>query len=41
MLPWRITSIDTPKILGEKMTEDKVLVKIEATLSKGPKDASF
>jgi polyisoprenoid-binding protein YceI len=30
--------IETPKILGQEMTEDKVLVKIEATLTKGAKD---
>jgi polyisoprenoid-binding protein YceI len=30
--------IETPKILGQEMTEDKVLVKIEATLAKGTKD---
>jgi len=30
--------IETPKILGQEMTEDKVLVKIEATLKKGAKD---
>jgi polyisoprenoid-binding protein YceI len=30
--------IETPKILGQEMTEDKVLVKIEATLTKGSKD---
>jgi polyisoprenoid-binding protein YceI len=30
--------IETPKILGQKMTEDKVLVKIEATLTKGAKE---
>ena len=33
-------SIETPKILGQEMTEDKVLVKIEATLTKGPKDVA-
>jgi polyisoprenoid-binding protein YceI len=27
--------IETPKILGQEMTEDKVLVKIEATLTPG------
>jgi polyisoprenoid-binding protein YceI len=30
--------IETPKILGQEMTEDKVQVKIEATLTKGTKD---
>ena len=30
--------IETPKILGQEMTEDKVLVKIEATLTKGKKE---
>jgi len=30
--------IETPKILGQEMTEDKVLVKIEATLTKGGKE---
>jgi polyisoprenoid-binding protein YceI len=30
--------IETPKILGQEMTEDKVLVKIEATLTKGSKE---
>lgn len=29
--------IETPKILGQEMTEDKVLVKVEATLTKGTK----
>ena len=33
-------SIETPKILGQEMTADKVLVKIEATLTKGPKDVA-
>ena len=33
-------NIETPKILGQEMTEDKVLVKIEATLTKGPKDVA-
>ena len=28
-------SIETPQILGLEMTEDKVLVKIDATLTKG------
>jgi polyisoprenoid-binding protein YceI len=32
--------IETPKILGQEMTEDKVLVKIEATLAKGPKEVA-
>ena len=31
-------AIETPKILGQEMTENKVLVKIEATLTKGSKD---
>ncbi len=31
-------NVETPKILGQEMTEDKVLVKIEATLSKGGKE---
>jgi len=30
--------IETPKILGQEMTADKVLVKIEATLTKGKKE---
>lgn len=30
--------IETPKILGQEMTDDKVLVKIEATLTKGAKE---
>jgi polyisoprenoid-binding protein YceI len=29
-------NIETPKILGQEMTEDKMLVKIEATLTPGP-----
>ena len=33
-------NIETPKILGQEMTEDNVLVKLEATLSKGPKDVA-
>ena len=33
-------NIETPKILGQEMTEDKVLVKIEATLSKRTKDVT-
>ena len=33
-------SIDTPKILGQEMTADKVLVKIEAALTKDPKDVA-
>lgn len=33
-------NIKTPEILGQKMTEDKVLVKIEATLSKGIQEAA-
>ena len=33
-------NIETPKILGQEMTEDKVLVKIEATLTKGTKDVA-
>jgi len=33
-------SIETPQILGQEMTEDNVLVKIEATLTKGPKDVA-
>ncbi len=32
--------IETPKILGQEMTEDKVLVKIEAMLTKGGKDVA-
>ena len=30
--------IETPKILGQEMTADKVLVKIDATLTKGKKE---
>jgi polyisoprenoid-binding protein YceI len=33
-------NIKTPQILGQEMTEDKVLVKIEATLTKGTKDVA-
>jgi polyisoprenoid-binding protein YceI len=33
-------SIKTPQILGQEMTADKVLVKIEATLTKGSKDVA-
>ena len=33
-------SIETPQILGQEMTDDNVLVKIEATLTKGPKDVA-
>jgi polyisoprenoid-binding protein YceI len=33
-------NIDTPKILGQEMTEDKVLVKNEVTLTKGTKDVA-
>jgi polyisoprenoid-binding protein YceI len=32
--------IDTPKILGQEMTADKVLVKIDAKLSRGTKDVA-
>jgi polyisoprenoid-binding protein YceI len=32
--------IETPQILGQEMTEDKVLVKIEATLNKATKDVA-
>jgi len=32
--------IETPKILGQEMTADKVLVKIEAKLTKGTKDVA-
>lgn len=32
--------IDTPKILGQEMTADKVLVKIDAKLTKGSKDVA-
>ncbi|AYB30330.1 YceI family protein [Chryseolinea soli] len=32
--------IDTPKILGQEMTADKVLVKIEAKLMKGAKEVA-
>jgi polyisoprenoid-binding protein YceI len=33
-------NIKTPQILGQEMTEDKVLVKIEATLTKVTKDVA-
>jgi polyisoprenoid-binding protein YceI len=33
-------NIETPQILGQEMTEDNVLVKIEATLTKGPNDVA-
>jgi polyisoprenoid-binding protein YceI len=33
-------NIETPKILGQEMTEDNILVKVEATLSKGSKDVA-
>ena len=33
-------NIETPKILGQEMTEDKILVKMEATLTKGTNDAA-
>lgn len=33
-------NIETPQILGQEMTEDKVLVKIEATLTKGAKEVA-
>jgi len=32
--------IETPKILGQEMTADKVLVKIDAKLTKGSKDVA-
>ena len=32
--------IETPEILGKKMTKDKILVKVEATLTKGKGDTS-
>jgi polyisoprenoid-binding protein YceI len=34
-------NIETPQILGQEMTEDKVLVKIEATLTKATKDVAL
>jgi polyisoprenoid-binding protein YceI len=33
-------NIETPEILGKKMTQDHVLVKIEATLTEQPKDTA-
>jgi polyisoprenoid-binding protein YceI len=33
-------NIETPQILGQEMTEDNVLVKIEATLSKGAREVA-
>jgi polyisoprenoid-binding protein YceI len=33
-------NIETPQILGQEMTDDKVLVKVEATLSKGAREVA-